>query len=404
MLTPNTSKKLAFEAGKAKAEGRPQQEVADEFGVSQSCVSRILTTDPTRAGVGGRPEVITEKEEERIIKVLREHNYRLTFRQIEKKTLVPKSTFHRHFEKYPEKWKMSQQRLKQILTKTHIKERNAFSSRFKRCQQIPHVHIDEKWFYAFTLRGTMKIPAGDRAPRLECGNKAHIPKVMFLTAICKPIQWKHRRRTIKFNGKVGLWPFKYKHIAQRNSKHHDYGEEYDKYDVSVTGDVFAEMVIEQLFPALRAQFTGWSKIRVQMDNARTHTKGKNSKNPEGTPWDRIMKAAANPGEGECVIEIVLQPANSPDTNKCDLGFFASKWTRLPLRCAAFSWMTSSSTSWTRSRTTRRRALQSLTKLGIWCCSASPSVPATTLMPCRTARSTACRRTSLQFMMSGRLND
>ena len=29
------------------------------------------------------------------------------------------------------------------------------------------------------------------------------------------------------------------------------------------------------------------------------------------------------GEGECVIEIVLQPANSPDTNKCDLGFFAS---------------------------------------------------------------------------------
>ena len=51
MLTPNTSKKLAFEAGKAKAEGRPQQEVADEFGVSQSCVSRILTTDPTLAAV-----------------------------------------------------------------------------------------------------------------------------------------------------------------------------------------------------------------------------------------------------------------------------------------------------------------------------------------------------------------
>ena len=49
-----------------------------------------------------------------------------------------------------------------------------------------------------------------------------------------------------------------------------------------------------------------------------------------TPWEKLLQAAANPPPGECIIEIVMKPANSPDCNKCDLGFFASIDSELPL--------------------------------------------------------------------------
>ena len=67
-----------------------------------------------------------------------------------------------------------------------------------------------------------------------------------------------------------------------------------------------------------------------MDGARAHTKGKNKKTDnKETCWDRLQRAAAFPNDGEPVIELVVQPANSPCTNKCDLGFFASLDTLLP---------------------------------------------------------------------------
>ena len=107
------------------------------------------------------------------------------------------------------------------------------------------------------------------------------------------------------------------------------GEEYNKYDVSVTGEVFGEMMINEVFPAARQAFAGWSKIIIQLDGARAHTKGRNAKKKAGqqkTSWEKLMEAAEN---GQPAIELVVQPANSPDTNKCDLGFFSSLDACLP---------------------------------------------------------------------------
>lgn len=71
--------------------------------------------------------------------------------------------------------------------------------------------------------------------------------------------------------------------------------------------------MEGVFPAIRKLYAGEDVVYVQQDGAPGHT-GK--KTPE-----LLAEAGRKRKRGEPRIELVQQPAQSPDFNICDLAFF-----------------------------------------------------------------------------------
>ena len=92
---------------------------------------------------------------------------------------------------------------------------------------------------------------------------------MCLTVIAKP------QPRFNFDGKVGIWFFTEETVAQRNSKNRAAGTPLLKPIDSVTGDVWADLVINKVIPAVRRKFS-WVKelglkdpvVRIQLDNAK----------------------------------------------------------------------------------------------------------------------------------------
>ena len=102
------------------------------------------------------------------------------------------------------------------------------------------------------------------------------------------------------------------YVAKRTTANQTAGDELVR-NVKTNGDKLENMMIGQVFPAIRSKMRYASKGSVQMDGARSHTKN--------ATYERIKQAAENPEEGQPYIEIIFQPANSPDTNLNDLCFF-----------------------------------------------------------------------------------
>lgn len=117
-------------------------------------------------------------------------------------------------------------------------------------------------------------------------------------------------RKCLFNGKVGVWPFIEHEPALRSSKNRPRGTLVMK-DLTIDRDVYW-LLIANVIPARKACWpTGHKRVRIQQDNARPHV----------TLDDPAVMAAAC--EGGWNMKMVSQPAQSPDTNALDLGFFAS---------------------------------------------------------------------------------
>ena len=76
---------------------------------------------------------------------------------------------------------------------------------------------------------------------------------------------------------------------------------------------YVEMMTEGVFLAIRKLYAGEDVVYVQQDGAPGHT-GK--KTPE-----LLAEAGRKRKRGEPRIELVQQPAQSPDFNICDLAFF-----------------------------------------------------------------------------------
>ena len=84
--------------------------------------------------------------------------------------------------------------------------------------------------------------------------------------------------------------------------------------LTVTKDVYRDMLINKLIPAIDAQWprglcAGRIQVSVQQDNARPHIV------PNDRTW---MDAAATSG---ITLDLLCQLPNSPDTNVLDLGYF-----------------------------------------------------------------------------------
>jgi len=178
---------------------------------------------------------------------------------------------------------------------------------FNEMQNI--VHIDEKWFDMTKKKRTYYLLPEETDPERSVQNKNSIGKVMFLCAVTRP---RFDADGVTFHGKIGVWAFVKETAAARNSKNRDRGTMEIK-SVIVNRDVMREYLCEKVIPAIEVQWPEDDEgiIYIQQDNARTHV----------LPSDPAFLAAV--ADTGLDIRLMQQPANSPDMNVLDLGFFSS---------------------------------------------------------------------------------
>jgi len=191
--------------------------------------------------------------------------------------------------------------------------RLAFAKLHRRNTWDNWVDLDEKWFYLWVNKGTLKLPPGYEQVKKCPQSRAHIPKVMFLSAIAKPDPARN------FDGNIGIWRVYEPYAAKKTSKNYQKGQVYDK-DVYMDAPKFRKMCTQKVFKAIREKMPWADKVTVQMDGASPHT-GKDSVNV-------LNIAGRQCRHGGPIIEMLVQPSNSPDLNANDLGYFASMAARV----------------------------------------------------------------------------
>jgi hypothetical protein len=208
-------------------------------------------------------------------------------------------------------------RLKFILAqadRSHGVERHIH--KFKK--QFDTVHVDESWFYLQKVHNTILVLGGVEVPDAPVvHHKSHIQKVMFLVAMARP-------RTLPdgtvFDGKIGMWECTERVPAARNSRNRPAGTMITK-PKSLDGPFYQNLFTRQggVLDSIKQKMPwmhGWL-VKIQQDGARPQT-GQN--NPQ--------HIAALGSTGGWQFEMVTQPAQSPDLNILDLGFFHSLKSRV----------------------------------------------------------------------------
>ena len=149
-------------------------------------------------------------------------------------------------------------------------------------------------------------------PERNSKSKKFITKVMFMAAVARPRYDTHRKHY--FDGKIGIWPFVYQEPAKRISKNRARGTMVTKNVESITAECCKNMIMENVIPAIKSKFPSPFKkktIYVQQDNAKPHFSDNDA--------DIVALGSADGWN----IQFKAQPANSPDLNVLDLGFFNS---------------------------------------------------------------------------------
>ena len=151
------------------------------------------------------------------------------------------------------------------------------------------------------------FPGEEKVGSIKVQHKSHIPKVTFIAAVSRPDESRN------FDGKIGIWRVCVLKEAQRTTARRTKGEEYE-YDVTIDHVWHQNWYTETLLPTIKQKMT-WLRhedVTVQEDGATPHT-----------GHDTPSKLNATGREGGWNIKLVTQPAQSPDLNVNDLGFFAS---------------------------------------------------------------------------------
>ena len=186
------------------------------------------------------------------------------------------------------------------------------------------VHIDEKWFF-LCRDGESYILVTDEEepPERYVKHKSHIEKVMFLCAQARPrflgAGGGRRREQRYWDGKIGIWPIGRMIPAQRGSCNRPAGT-LEWHNENIDQEVYRALLLNEVVLAI---IDKWLEeeyndpnytIIIQQDGATSHIV------PEDEPFRATMEEIGVP-EGK--IELYTQPANSPDLNLNDLGFFNS---------------------------------------------------------------------------------
>ncbi|ETV64949.1 hypothetical protein H257_18245 [Aphanomyces astaci] len=128
---------------------------------------------------------------------------------------------------------------------------------------------------------------------------------MFLAAVARPRYDPHKKQM--FDCKIVIWPFVEEEAAVRSSKNRPKGTLELTFQ-SVNADVYQDMVMDEVVPAIQVKMPRGVVVKLQQDNASPH---------------RCMTTELIARHGVDSIEVANQPPNSPDFNVLDLGFFNS---------------------------------------------------------------------------------
>ena len=235
---------------------------------------------------------------------------------------IPRSTFHRLATSRQGVRKINvrakpvltaQQKLDRIRYCTdHLDlERNLFKT------NMDVVHVDEKWFYLKQVKKSYYLTDAEPDPQINIRNKRYIEKVMFLCAVARP-RWDTTRNQ-HFDGKIGIWPFVETVPAARTSRNRPAGTPLMK-SINVTADRYKEMIMDKVIPAINSKWPACHRnmiVRLQQDNATPHHQ---------ISMDNIQYTHAQAQgmlNGGMMVVPENQPANSPDLNVLDLGYFNS---------------------------------------------------------------------------------
>ena len=153
--------------------------------------------------------------------------------------------------------------------------------------------------------GKLKLPPGVKKPKTPVKSKRYIGKIMMLIAIARP------RPEHGFDGKIGCWriteDFEYSKAATYQGTRYEKGDTRRR-DCTMDGDLFLEIVRDDLFTAIREKMPWAKKVGVQWDNASPHT---------AKIMDEIESSLLAPGRrGKQLgpdIYLVKQIAQSPES-------------------------------------------------------------------------------------------
>ncbi|OWY98515.1 hypothetical protein PHMEG_00030705 [Phytophthora megakarya] len=109
----------------------------------------------------------------------------------------------------------------------------------------------------------------------------------------------HRKAV--FDGKIGIWPLVEQYTAQRSSVNRPAGTVLTRNFEAIDRNVIKRFLLGDLIPAIKSKWPARERPRL--------------------PHDPDIVAAGTAGGWN--IRLIFQPANSPDLNVLDLGFFSS---------------------------------------------------------------------------------
>jgi hypothetical protein len=315
-----------------------QSEAAKHFGLATSNISRYWNqakknyNNPTIQAYRASPLKRGKKEGEGqrwdreevadLIRGLRAHERR-TIRAIASATGIPPTTIHRMYRNDNIIRRVTND-IKPTLNDYNMLVRVMYAfnrvmpgrNTMGRLSYNPSeltVHVDEKWFFLTQKQLAIYLVQGEEEPERHVQNKSHIVKVMFLTAVARPRFDETGNCT--FDGKIGMWPFVRRAPAQRASRNRARGTIITT-PINVTYDVYKDFFFEKVIPAIKTKFPREHNpnitIAIQHDNAPSHFR------EDDPAWIAMVNTEVN-----WRFKLDEQPANSPDTNVLDLGFFAS---------------------------------------------------------------------------------
>ena len=194
----------------------------------------------------------------------------------------------------------------------HFAKRAAFAKANKKNKFKNWVWVDEAWLYTEALRILLKLPSDQFAPKRRVRHKSHVAKLMFLIALARP------RLDDDFDGKIGVWVVGEEYLAVYNTPNQDAGDEKVR-SYTLNANRYQDLMVDEVFPAIRAAFPDEEVVYVQHDGTPPHTGKTPGKKNRSTPVV-LAEAGEKRKRGEPRIEMVEQPAQSPDFNLCDLAF------------------------------------------------------------------------------------
>jgi len=185
------------------------------------------------------------------------------------------------------------------------------------------VHGDEKRFFVCRDGETCAIVMEEEEPpKRHVSHKSHVTKAMFPCAQARP---RRLRSGAWWGGKVGMWPVGCCRPAARTPKNRVAGAQLFEPE-SIDGDKRRHVLMDLVVPAMLTttpdcECNKRQQTVIQQGGAPSHVA------PRDAEWTQRLTDMGL----EEKMELVTQPASSPDLSVSDLGFFNALQS---MRCCA----------------------------------------------------------------------